>query len=190
MLTLWFEHTADLMEGAGIGSSSQYGSSTPGSQFSPQGSSLSRRGSRGASVQAMGVSGGKKRQDSSGGLHVGGVEEKTLQQLFIVMKRAIKRINTYQWYTALPQLASRICHPNPEVVGIVQAVLRNVVTDFPGQAAWTLAGPFPILPSSLLVLLHSAFPPSHTSLSPSPPPPLTPPYLSHLFGRSQGSATR
>jgi hypothetical protein len=96
LLTLWFEYTESLMT-VGVGSSQYAGA---GSQFSPEsasGSSLSRKGSRGASVQALGA-GGRRKQDSASSGANATVEEKALQQMAIVMRRALKRVQSYQWY--------------------------------------------------------------------------------------------
>eukprot|EP00937_MAST-01D_sp_MAST-1D-sp2_P002135 g2135.t1 len=56
------------------------------------------------------------------------------------MRRAHKFIAPFQWYTVLPQLASRICHPSPDVVSMVQELLTSVLYHYPRQAAWSLTG--------------------------------------------------
>eukprot|EP01018_Ginkgo_biloba_P009013 Gb_37326 [translate_table: standard] len=56
-----------------------------------------------------------------------------------VMRGCLKDLPTYQWLTALPQLVSRICHQNEEVVRLVKHLITIVVQRFPQQALWTMA---------------------------------------------------
>ena len=49
------------------------------------------------------------------------------------VEAALAELPCYQWYTALPQLTSRITHPNPVVLAILKRVLIRVVGDFPQQ---------------------------------------------------------
>jgi len=40
--------------------------------------------------------------------------------------------------TALPQLMSRICHPNREVFLILKSILVSLIRAFPQQCLWAL----------------------------------------------------
>jgi hypothetical protein len=46
----------------------------------------------------------------------------------------------YQWLTALPQLISRICHPNEHVQKLLISILVAIVTEFPRHALWAVVG--------------------------------------------------
>jgi hypothetical protein len=49
------------------------------------------------------------------------------------VEKALKELPTYQWYTALPQLTSRINHANVPVRDLLKRILVRVVTDMPHQ---------------------------------------------------------
>lgn len=57
-------------------------------------------------------------------------------QLF---QEAASRIPSSMFYTATPQLISRVCHPNSHTALAVQTLLTRVLSKFPGQAMWVLA---------------------------------------------------
>lgn len=57
----------------------------------------------------------------------------------------LRTIPAHCFYTAMPQLISRIGHENKETAQVVRAILIRVLTKHPGQAMWSLAW-----------LLHSA----------------------------------
>ena len=63
----------------------------------------------------------------------------TPTELNKTVELALKQLPTYQWYTALPQLTSRINHPNAAVRDLLKRILVRVVTDMPHQALWTMA---------------------------------------------------
>jgi serine/threonine-protein kinase ATR len=56
------------------------------------------------------------------------------------IRRARELVPMYQWLTALPQLISRICHPNEHVRKILVSTLVNIVTSFPRHALWAVVG--------------------------------------------------
>ncbi|KAJ7539120.1 hypothetical protein O6H91_11G077400 [Diphasiastrum complanatum] len=56
-----------------------------------------------------------------------------------IMRGCLKDLPTYQWLTALPQLVSRICHQNEEVVRLVKHIITTVLQAYPQQALWTMA---------------------------------------------------
>jgi serine/threonine-protein kinase ATR len=52
--------------------------------------------------------------------------------------RYILKMPAYIFYTALPQIVSRIAHPNREVFKYLQQIIIKVVSAHPNQALWTL----------------------------------------------------
>ncbi|KAK6916768.1 UME domain [Dillenia turbinata] len=56
-----------------------------------------------------------------------------------VMRGCLKDLPTYQWLTVLPQLVSRICHQNEEVVRLVKHIITSVLRQYPQQALWIMA---------------------------------------------------
>ncbi|XP_062086906.1 serine/threonine-protein kinase ATR isoform X2 [Humulus lupulus] len=56
-----------------------------------------------------------------------------------IMRGCLKDLPTYQWLTVLPQLVSRICHQNEEVVRLVKHVITSVLRQYPQQALWIMA---------------------------------------------------
>lgn len=46
----------------------------------------------------------------------------------------------HAWITALPQLISRLCHPNPEVAAVTRHIIARVTEAYPQQAMWALVG--------------------------------------------------
>ncbi|XP_062019493.1 serine/threonine-protein kinase ATR isoform X1 [Rosa rugosa] len=55
------------------------------------------------------------------------------------MRGCLKDLPTYQWLTVLPQLVSRICHQNEEVVRLVKSIITSVLRQYPQQALWIMA---------------------------------------------------
>ncbi|KAI3441185.1 Non-specific serine/threonine protein kinase [Psidium guajava] len=56
-----------------------------------------------------------------------------------IMRGCLKDLPTYQWLTVLPQLVSRICHQNEEIVRLVKHVITSVLRHYPQQALWIMA---------------------------------------------------
>ncbi|CAM8899357.1 unnamed protein product [Rhodiola kirilowii] len=56
-----------------------------------------------------------------------------------IMRGCLKDLPTYQWLTVLPQLVSRICHQNDEVVRLVKVIITSVLRQYPQQALWMMA---------------------------------------------------
>ncbi|XP_059314440.1 serine/threonine-protein kinase ATR isoform X2 [Lycium ferocissimum] len=56
-----------------------------------------------------------------------------------VMRGCSNDFPTYQWLTVLPQLVSRICHQNEEIVRLVKRIITSVLRKYPQQALWTMA---------------------------------------------------
>ncbi|GAA0146257.1 non-receptor serine/threonine protein kinase [Lithospermum erythrorhizon] len=56
-----------------------------------------------------------------------------------IMRGCLKDLPTYQWLTVLPQLVSRICHQNKEIVCLVKSIITTVLRNYPQQALWSMA---------------------------------------------------
>lgn len=56
-----------------------------------------------------------------------------------IMRGCLKDLPTYQWLTVLPQLVSRICHQNDEIVRLVKHIITSVLRQYPQQALWIMA---------------------------------------------------
>lgn len=55
------------------------------------------------------------------------------------MRGCLKDLPTYQWLTVLPQLVSRICHQNEEIVRVVKHIITSVLRQYPQQGLWIMA---------------------------------------------------
>ncbi|GMH13512.1 hypothetical protein Nepgr_015353 [Nepenthes gracilis] len=56
-----------------------------------------------------------------------------------IMRGCLKDLPTYQWLTVLPQLVSRICHQNEEIVRLVKHIITSVLRQYPQQSLWIMA---------------------------------------------------
>nr|KAJ0216324.1 hypothetical protein LSAT_V11C300104440 [Lactuca sativa] len=56
-----------------------------------------------------------------------------------IMRGCLKDLPTYQWLTVLPQLVSRICHQNEEIVRVVKHIITSVLRQYTQQALWVMA---------------------------------------------------
>ncbi|KMT01328.1 hypothetical protein BVRB_9g213440 isoform A [Beta vulgaris subsp. vulgaris] len=56
-----------------------------------------------------------------------------------IMRGCLKDLPAYQWLTVLPQLVSRICHQNEEIVRLVKHIITSVLRQYPHQALWLMA---------------------------------------------------
>ncbi|OCH94317.1 hypothetical protein OBBRIDRAFT_823598 [Obba rivulosa] len=50
--------------------------------------------------------------------------------------RAIKSVPVYKWYTAFPQIVSRVGHTNSEVYELLSQLISMVIQEYPRQALW------------------------------------------------------
>ncbi|CAN4112596.1 unnamed protein product [Withania somnifera] len=67
-------------------------------------------------------------------------ELKTIHgKVMSIMRGCLNDFPTYQWLTVLPQLVSRICHQNEEIVRLVKYIITSVLRKYPQQALWTMA---------------------------------------------------
>jgi serine/threonine-protein kinase ATR len=60
-------------------------------------------------------------------------------QVMSIMRGCLKDLPAYQWLTVLPQLVSRICHQNEEIVRLVKHIITSVLRQYPQQALWIMA---------------------------------------------------
>ncbi|XP_027365272.1 serine/threonine-protein kinase ATR [Abrus precatorius] len=56
-----------------------------------------------------------------------------------IMRGCLKDLPTYHWLTVLPQLVSRICHQNEEIVRLVKIIITSVLRQYPQQGLWIMA---------------------------------------------------
>ncbi|KAK4562116.1 hypothetical protein RGQ29_004827, partial [Quercus rubra] len=56
-----------------------------------------------------------------------------------IMRGCLNDLPAYQWLTVLPQLVSRICHQNEEIVRLVKLIITSVLRQYPQQALWIMA---------------------------------------------------
>jgi serine/threonine-protein kinase ATR len=87
----------------------------------------------GAAVEAE--SSGKSASSKSS-THTSKTE--TLSKLNSTMKRIISRLPPYQFLTALPQLTSRLCHPNDATYSIMTDVFLRLLSHHPQQTLWMM----------------------------------------------------
>ncbi|KAL8622808.1 hypothetical protein ACOMHN_026929 [Nucella lapillus] len=55
-----------------------------------------------------------------------------------LMSHLVDKLAPYQFFTAFPQLVSRICHAQPEVAQILQELIARLLSFFPQQAMWMM----------------------------------------------------
>ncbi|XP_021753008.1 serine/threonine-protein kinase ATR-like isoform X1 [Chenopodium quinoa] len=75
--------------------------------------------------------------------HQSGSSNKDLKnvqgKVMSIMRGCLKDLPTYQWLAVLPQLVSRICHQNEEIVRLVKHIITSVLRQYPQQAIWLMA---------------------------------------------------
>ncbi|OQS07946.1 phosphatidylinositol kinase (PIK-L4) [Thraustotheca clavata] len=67
-------------------------------------------------------------------------EERLMQEITRIVYDALAKLPVSMWLACLPQVASRICHPNQTVVDGVKAIMVKVLSTYPQQAMWTILG--------------------------------------------------
>lgn len=63
---------------------------------------------------------------------------KNLKTLHISVKKYSERLPAWMFYTAFPQIMSRIVHPNEQVYEHIQNIIVKVISMHPQQALWSL----------------------------------------------------
>ena len=67
--------------------------------------------------------------------HTAALQERTARTETQNEARALlQKLPVYKWLVALPQLTSRICHPNTDVKTLTHEILKKVAATFPQQA--------------------------------------------------------
>ncbi|KAF2147721.1 hypothetical protein K461DRAFT_248608 [Myriangium duriaei CBS 260.36] len=61
-----------------------------------------------------------------------------LSQVHSQLKKYFQRVPKYAFYTALPQMISRISHPHAKVADLLAWMIREVVSEYPAQGLWGL----------------------------------------------------
>lgn len=64
---------------------------------------------------------------------------KIIENLNALMKKARNGLPSNVWYQCMPQLVSRMGHPNPESLEVIISILLKILIDFPRQAVWHLS---------------------------------------------------
>ncbi|KAL6309800.1 hypothetical protein BKA93DRAFT_723405 [Sparassis latifolia] len=58
------------------------------------------------------------------------------QRINMEVSRAIKSVPVYKWFTAFPQIVSRVGHGNDAVYGVLSKLISMVIQEYPKQALW------------------------------------------------------
>uniref|UniRef100_A0A158P778 FAT domain-containing protein n=1 Tax=Angiostrongylus cantonensis TaxID=6313 RepID=A0A158P778_ANGCA len=59
-----------------------------------------------------------------------------IAQMNSEISRAFRQLDSYAFYTAFPQLISRIVHPNASVFSTLKAILADLICRYPHQCLW------------------------------------------------------
>ncbi|KAI0340807.1 hypothetical protein BDW22DRAFT_1397789 [Trametopsis cervina] len=71
--------------------------------------------------------------------HKDSADHKPTKKATAYLIRHTKEAPAYKWYTAFPQIVSRIGHPNPTVWSVLQGLIIRVIKEYPRQALWLFA---------------------------------------------------
>uniref|UniRef100_A0A183ABV4 Serine/threonine-protein kinase ATR n=1 Tax=Echinostoma caproni TaxID=27848 RepID=A0A183ABV4_9TREM len=63
-------------------------------------------------------------------------DQRTFQEVQEIMRQNIKRVPAYQYYTALGQVLSRVCHEDPTVVNTIIDLIVRIFEAYPHQTIW------------------------------------------------------
>lgn len=63
-----------------------------------------------------------------------------LSDIAQLIEEAMEILPVYVWLVGFPQVLSRICHPNPQVVEGVKQIIIKVLTHYPAQSMWPIVG--------------------------------------------------
>ncbi|KAI9688750.1 MAG: serine/threonine-protein kinase M1 [Bathelium mastoideum] len=64
--------------------------------------------------------------------------QRVLEAIHRQVRKYCDRMPAFAFYTALPQLMTRITHPHPEVWKILQSIITKIVSHHPQQALWSI----------------------------------------------------
>ncbi|BHF69185.1 hypothetical protein SprV_0301222800 [Sparganum proliferum] len=62
----------------------------------------------------------------------------TFEEVQLLMRASLQKIPPYQFYTALGQILSRVCHEHPSIVDMLVDLIVRVFVAFPQQTIWFL----------------------------------------------------
>uniref|UniRef100_A0A0X3Q239 Serine/threonine-protein kinase ATR n=1 Tax=Schistocephalus solidus TaxID=70667 RepID=A0A0X3Q239_SCHSO len=62
----------------------------------------------------------------------------TFEEVQALMRASLQKIPPYQFYTALGQILSRVCHEHPSIVNMLVDLIVRVFVAFPQQTIWFL----------------------------------------------------
>nr|CCA21743.1 phosphatidylinositol kinase (PIKL4) putative [Albugo laibachii Nc14] len=80
------------------------------------------------------------RQLDHAGLRESNWNSVMLSDISQLIDEATEILPGYVWLAGFPQVLSRICHPNPEVVEGVKKIIVKVLTHYPAQSMWPIVG--------------------------------------------------
>ena len=131
LLTIWFNHCERITKeiNAKIGSSA---------------SSKRRNNSRGERLALAAASSSKAKTKKRKSVAPKSDWEKEMQGRLDEVNDVVLALKddlfVYQWYTAIPQLVSRLCHVDEGVWNCVKLILTRIIETYPGQAMWHIQG--------------------------------------------------
>ncbi|KAL9081035.1 MAG: hypothetical protein Q9157_000351 [Trypethelium eluteriae] len=64
--------------------------------------------------------------------------QKVLDAIHRQLMKYCNRLPAFPFYTALPQLVSRISHPHPETWKVLQSIITKIISHHPQQAIWSI----------------------------------------------------
>ncbi|KIR51714.1 serine/threonine-protein kinase ATR [Cryptococcus gattii Ru294] len=67
-------------------------------------------------------------------------KKKFISKIHSVVGEAAHDLPAYQFYTAFPQIVSRIVHPSTDVSRILRSIMVRVISEYPQQALWPMVG--------------------------------------------------
>ncbi|UOH82515.1 hypothetical protein LQV05_005222 [Cryptococcus neoformans] len=65
-------------------------------------------------------------------------KKKFISKIHSVVGEAAHDLPAYQFYTAFPQIVSRIVHPSVDVSRILRSIIVRVISEYPQQALWPM----------------------------------------------------
>jgi hypothetical protein len=71
-----------------------------------------------------------------------------------IIQQYLEWLAPYQFFSAFPQLVSRICHAQPEVSQLLQELIARLLAIFPQQAMWMMMAVSKVRPA----IYFSAYP--------------------------------
>ncbi|KIY53078.1 hypothetical protein FISHEDRAFT_34031 [Fistulina hepatica ATCC 64428] len=63
-------------------------------------------------------------------------QQEEFRKINSIVEKAIKETPVYKWYTAFPQIVSRVGHENRQVYMLLESLILRVLEEYPKQALW------------------------------------------------------